>query len=225
MRISTIMAAYNGERYIAQALESVLAQTLPSDEIIVVDDGSSDHTPDILRQFATHVRIIRQQNYGAARALNVGIAASTGDALAFIDCDDLWLPDKLRIQSLLLSTERDLEAVFGLMQQFVSPDLDAEIAREFIVPNHPQPGISKNTLLVRRDGFQRIGCFTEEFVVTDFVDWYARAKVLDLRWRMAPQVVALRRQHAGNTGRRHRSKQQDETLQALKWSLEMRRRK
>jgi glycosyltransferase involved in cell wall biosynthesis len=225
MRISTIMAAYNCERYVAQALESVLAQTLPSDEIIVVDDGSTDATPDVLRKFATHVRIIRQQNYGAARALNAGIAESNGDALAFIDSDDLWLPEKLRLQSAMLSTERELEAVFGMMQQFISPDIHPETAGQYVVPNSPQPGISKDALLVRRDGFERIGPFNEEVVVTDFVDWYARAIALDLRWRMLPEVVALRRHHPGNTGRQNRLKQQAETLQALKQSLEMRRRR
>ena len=225
MRISTIMAAYNSERYVAQALESVLAQSTPSDEIIVVDDGSTDDTPDVLQGFATHVRIIRQQNYGPARALNVGIAESTGDALAFLDCDDLWLPDKLRIQNAAMTTERDLEAVFGSIQQFASPDLDPETARQYSVPNSPQPGISKNTLLVRREAFERIGPFNGGLRVTDFVDWYARAIVLDFRWRMLPQVVALRRHHPGNSGRQNRLKQQDETLQALKQSLEMRRRR
>jgi glycosyltransferase involved in cell wall biosynthesis len=225
MRISTIMAVYNAERYVAQALDSVLAQTLPSDEIIVVDDGSTDGTPDVLRAFATRVRIIRQQNYGPTRALNVAITASTGDAFAFLDCDDLWMPDKLRIQSAVLSTEGDLEAVFGLMRQFVSPDLDAETVRQYVVPDGPQPGISKNTLLIRRDGFERVGRFDDELIVADFVDWYARANVLGLRWRMLPQVVALRRHHPGNTGRRLRSKQRDETLLALKRSLDMRRRK
>jgi Glycosyltransferases involved in cell wall biogenesis len=225
MRISTIMAVYNTERYIAQALDSVLAQTLPSDEIIVVDDGSTDGTVDVLRAFATRVRIIRQQNQGPPRALNVAITASTGDTFAFLDGDDLWLPDKLQIQSAALSAEEDLEAVFGAVQQFVSPDLDPKAMREYIVPDGPQPGISKNALLIRRDAFERIGRFKEEHRASDFFDWYARANVLGLRWRMLPEVVALRRHHSGNTGRRLRSKQHDEILQSLKSSLDMRRRK
>ena len=115
MRVSTVMAAYNVERYIAAAIESVLAQTVPSDEIIVVDDGSTDRTPDVLRTFANRIRIIFQHNHGPAHALNVAIAASTGDTLAFLDGDDLWLPEKLRIQNDVLSNERDLEAVFGFV--------------------------------------------------------------------------------------------------------------
>jgi glycosyltransferase involved in cell wall biosynthesis len=223
MRISTIMAAYNTERYVAQALDSVLAQTLPSDEIIVVDDGSTDGTPEVLRTFATRLRIIRQHNCGPARALNVAIAASVGDALAFLDVDDLWLPNKLEIQSAVLSTEPELEAVFGYMRQFASTDLDAKAVERYIVPDRPQPGLNKNTLLIRRNAFERIGRFDEELKATDFVDWYARAKALGLRWRMLPEVVALRRHHPGNTGRLQRSKQQSEMLFALKRSLDMRR--
>jgi GT2 family glycosyltransferase len=93
------------------------------------------------------------------------------------------------------------------------------------VPDGPQPGISKNALLIRRDGFERIGRFDEHLMVADFVDWYARANVLSLRWRMLPQVVALRRHHPGNTGRQMRSQQLSETLHALKRSVDMRRRK
>ena len=78
MRISTIMAVYNAERYVSQALDSVLAQTVPSDEIIAIDDGSSDGTPDVLRKFATRVRVIHQPNRGVARALNIAIAEVDG---------------------------------------------------------------------------------------------------------------------------------------------------
>ncbi len=124
MRISTIMTVYNNPRYVAQALESVLAQTLPSDEIIVVDDGSTDRTLEILQAFATKVRIIPLAHVGLCRALNVAIASSTGDTLAFLDSDDLWQPEKLQIQCAALSADKDLEAVFGAVQQFVSPELE-----------------------------------------------------------------------------------------------------
>lgn len=217
------MAVYNAERYVAQALDSILAQTAPPDEIIAIDDGSSDGTPDVLRQFATRVRIIHQPNYGVSHALNVAITESTGDALAFLDCDDVWLPDKLKIQSAALSSEKELEAVFGFVQQFVSPDLNVEIAQKYIVPDAPQPGISKNSMLIHRRAFERIGRFNEQLATSDFVEWYARANVLGLRWRMLPELVALRRHHPNNAGRRLRSTQHDEILKALKHSLDLRR--
>jgi glycosyltransferase involved in cell wall biosynthesis len=225
MHISTLLAVYNMERYVAQALDSVLAQTRRSDEIIIVDDGSTDRTPEVLQSYAHQVRVIRQTNTGPSRALNVALAAASGDAFAFLDCDDLWLPEKLHIQCGALLADKTLEAVFGAISHFASSDLDSETVRSYILPEGPQPGISKNTLLIRRTSFERIGRFEEEDRVTDFVDWYARANVLGLRWRMLPEVVALRRHHPGNTGRRLRSKQHNEILQALKRSLDMRRPK
>jgi glycosyltransferase involved in cell wall biosynthesis len=225
MRISTIMPVYNTERYVAAALDSVLSQTLPPNEIIVVDDGSTDKTPEVLRDYATRVRIMRQDNRGAAHALNVAVAAATGDALAFLDADDLWLPEKLRIQHDILSADPDLEALFGMVQQFGSPDLDPKEAQRYAVSDAPQPGISKNTLLIRRNAFDRIGHFSEEYSATDFVDWYARANMLGLRFRMLPNLLALRRHHPGNMGRRLRSTQHSETLEVLKRALDMRRGK
>jgi glycosyltransferase involved in cell wall biosynthesis len=223
MRISTIIPVYNAERYVAAALDSVLSQTLPPNEIIVVDDGSTDGTPDVLRTYARQIRIIHQEHHGVARALNLAVAAATGDALAFLDADDLWLPEKIRIQTATLSANHELEAVFGMIRQFASPDLDPQEVRRYVISDDPQPGISKNTLLIRRNAFDRIGYFSEEFSATDFVDWYARASALGLRSQMLPDVVALRRHHPGNMGRRLRSTQQNETLQVLKRSLDIRR--
>ena len=225
MHISTLMAAYNMERYVAQALDSVLGQTRPTDEIIVVDDGSTDGTLDVLQSYASRVRVIVQHNMGVSRALNVAVAAANGDTFAFLDCDDLWLPEKLSIQCAALSANENLEAVFGAVRQFASPDLDPADVRNYVLPDSPQPGVSKNTMLIRRSAFERIGPFDEDLRASDFVDWYARANVLGLRWQMAAEVVALRRHHPGNTGRRLRSIQHQEVLEVLKRSLDMRRRK
>lgn len=218
------MAAYNAERYVAAALDSVLAQTLPADEIIVVDDGSTDGTPDVLRSYADRVRNIRQENQGPARALNAGVSAARGDALAFLDADDLWVAEKLRMQCDALSIEDELEAVFGLVRQFISPDVDPVIARNYVVPTDPQPGISKIAMLIRRGAFERVGSFNKSYKVIDFAEWYVRACALGLRSRTLPQVVALRRQHPGNIGRRKRSQEHDELLETLKHSIHLRRR-
>ncbi len=225
MRISTIIPAYNAGRYLAAALDSVLSQTRASDETIVVDDGSTDTTSAVLQNYSTRVRTIHQEHRGTSRALNVGIAAANGDALAFLDADDLWLPEKLQLQSTALSADDEVEAIFGMVQQFASPDLDPEQAPSYFVPAEPVPGVSRITLLLRRSTFDRIGQFDEGWGVSDFVDWYARANVLGLRSRILPNLVAMRRHHPDNTGRRLRSEQQSETLQILKRSLEMRRRR
>lgn len=97
-RISVIVPAYNAEQFIGQTLRSVLDQTRPADEIIVVDDGSTDRTPEVARLVDADIRIIEQANAGVCAARNWGVAQSSGDLLAFLDADDLWAPRKLETQ-------------------------------------------------------------------------------------------------------------------------------
>jgi glycosyltransferase involved in cell wall biosynthesis len=93
MKISAIVPLYNTRAYIVEAIDSILAQTRPADEIIVVDDGSTDGGPDLLAGYGARVCVIRQANAGGATALNRGIAQATGDTIAFLDADDLWAKD------------------------------------------------------------------------------------------------------------------------------------
>ena len=177
----------------------------------------------MLRSFAGQIHAIFHQNCGPGAALNVAIAASTGDALAFLIADlsdaENWF------QSEVLSNEPELEAVFGFVRQFASPDLDPHAAQKFLIPDDAQPGLSKIALLIRRAAFQRVGGFNENLKASDFVDWYVRAKSIGLRWRMLDHVVALRRHHLNNTGRLMRGKEHDEIMRSLKASLDMRRGK
>jgi len=94
-RVSAIVTAYNGASFVADAIESILAQTRPVNEIVVIDDGSTDGTAEIVERYrAGGVRCVRQNNQGLPSARNRGIAETTGELIAFLDCDDMWLPDK-----------------------------------------------------------------------------------------------------------------------------------
>lgn len=98
-RVSAIITAFNGGPFIADAIESVLAQSMPVHELFVIDDGSTDETFAIVEPYIElGVRLIRQENRGIAGARNRGIAESTGDLIAFLDCDDLWAPEKTAVQ-------------------------------------------------------------------------------------------------------------------------------
>lgn len=96
--VSVVIPAYNLARYLPQAIDGVLAQSRPAGEIIVVDDGSSDETPELLRSYGERIRVLRQQNRGLSTARNAGAAAARGDLLAFLDADDVWLPRKVEKQ-------------------------------------------------------------------------------------------------------------------------------
>src|SRR5215510_10206142 len=97
-RVSAIIPTYNYARYVAAAVESVLAQNFKDLEIVVIDDGSTDDTIDALRPFGERIRYIPQEHGGLAAARNAGIRSSRGQYLAFLDSDDLWLPDKVSMQ-------------------------------------------------------------------------------------------------------------------------------
>lgn len=110
--VSAIIPAYNAERYLAAAILSVLAQTYPRMEIVVVDDGSTDHTADIAASFGTAVRYIRQPNQGVSVARNRGMTEARGEYLAFLDADDEWLPRKIEVQVARLEARPSAAASF-----------------------------------------------------------------------------------------------------------------
>jgi glycosyltransferase involved in cell wall biosynthesis len=219
IRISALIGAYNAERYLTAAVDSVLAQGLSPFEVIVVDDGSTDGTVAALRGFGDRIQLVEAPHRGAPAAFHAAVAAASGDLLAFNDADDLWAPTKLEVQSALLASDPALEAVFGAVQQFVSPDWAPEAAAA--LPT--QPGVSKIGILVRRHAFLRVGSFDSSLRFIDFGDWYARALSLGLRTLRHPELVAYRRLHAANTGRLRREEARREQLLVLKRALDKRR--
>jgi glycosyltransferase involved in cell wall biosynthesis len=111
--VSVVIPAFNAQDYIARAIRSVLVQTCPPDEIIVVDDGSTDRTGEVVRQIGEAVRYIRQTNAGAGAARNRGVAEARGDWIGFLDADDEWLPDKLEKQLAVLRKNSQLDWLGG----------------------------------------------------------------------------------------------------------------
>jgi glycosyltransferase involved in cell wall biosynthesis len=221
MKISVIVPLYNTRDYIVEAVESILSQTRPADEIIIVDDGSTDGGGALLLRNEPKVRIIRQDHAGPATALNRGIAETSGDVIAFLDADDLWVREKLELQEAVLRANGAIDGVFGLVQQFDSIGTDSQPAGL----QQPQRGVSRIGLLIRRRAFDRFGLFDATLQVVDFVPWYARAAALGLNTKIIDLVVAYRRIHARNSGIVRRSEQQQESLLGLKRALDLRRRR
>lgn len=207
--VSVIIPVYNGERHLAEAIQSVLAQTLPPDEVIVVDDGSTDDSAAVARAFGPVVRVLCQANLGPAAARNLGLAHASGDLLAFLDADDLWLPDKLAYQCAVLSAHPACEAVLGRLENFISPELDESAAAKLAKAAAQSGVFALGCLLIRRDAFMRVGWFDAHLRHGDFIDWWARASQLPLNYETLPKWVLRRRLHANNLTRREQDGRSD----------------
>ncbi len=112
-RFSVVVPAFNAEATLARAIESVRSQTWPAHEIIVVDDGSTDATAEIAAGFGAAVRLIRQNNSGVSAARNAGVAAASGDWLAFLDADDWYAPDRLKLHAEWIASDATLDCLTG----------------------------------------------------------------------------------------------------------------
>jgi glycosyltransferase involved in cell wall biosynthesis len=202
LSISVVIPAYNAALYLAEAIESVLHQSYPITQILVVDDGSTDGSDLIAQLFNSRIQYTYQPNQGKSAALNLGISMAQGDYLAFLDADDLWTPDKLFLQASFLEANSTVDMVFGYAQQFISPELsDVERAR-VKVPVNPMPGYLRGAMLVSRGAFKQIGEFSPEHEMTEFIEWYARSQDLKLQMHMLSEVVLQRRVHLSNSCRK-----------------------
>lgn len=223
--ISVIIPVLDGAKYLAAAIDSVLAQSERPDEVIVaIDQGTTDASAAIAGSFGGPVVIVPAPPLsGTGASLNAGIAAARGGYLCFLDADDLWLPGKLARQSAAFAARPELDAVFGRVRQFLSDDLPPDLASRLVCPAEPMSGVSKQSMMIRRAAFDRVGGFDETLRHVDFIDWYARATEIGLVMHMLDDVVTLRRIHASNWGIRKRDGQRAENLVALKRALDRRR--
>jgi glycosyltransferase involved in cell wall biosynthesis len=180
-KVSVVIPAYNSADYTIETVESVLAQTYKNREIIVVDDGSTDHTYDELKRFGDEIKYIYKENGGACSARNLGIAMSTGEYVACLDCDDLWLPEKLEYS--LFALEACPEASFVFTRCFL---IDAGGAVSGEVGGICEAGqgayksilqgaaIPAPTVLIRKSYLDRVGVFDEQIFIPADRDLWLR---------------------------------------------------
>jgi glycosyltransferase involved in cell wall biosynthesis len=175
MKVSTIIPSYNAARYVASSITSALAQEGVTTEIIVVDDGSTDETWQVLEGFGDRIRKVRQQNSGPARSRNHGAQLASGEWLAFLDADDEWVPDKLARQ-IALADERTAivysdranvgacERVAGRLSDCVQ-FFEGDAFEPLLIGNF----ITTSSVIMRREWFDRLGGFDEGFCGCE--DW------------------------------------------------------
>jgi glycosyltransferase involved in cell wall biosynthesis len=217
-----MIPVYNGEAYLGEAIGSALAQSYRPIEIVVVDDGSDDASGEVARRFGDAVRFERQLRRGNGAARNRAVALATGALFMFLDADDRIVPGALERLAGVLERDPSLQAVYGHVREFVSPDVEAEARAHLRPPLDRIAGCLPTNMLMRRDAFLRVGGFATDLRVGVTVDWSARAQELAMATVLLDDVLFERRLHAANNGLReqeHRS----HYLRVVKAALDRRR--
>jgi glycosyltransferase involved in cell wall biosynthesis len=191
---SVVIPVYNGAAFLGEAIASALGQDLPPLEIIVVDDGSTDETAAVAAGFSG-VKYLRQDNAGVATARNTGIAAARGELYALLDADDVWLPEKLRLQTEHLLAHPDEGAVCALYQNFLEPGTPRPAWLSEHQLAEPHAGGLSN-FLARAEAFRRVGAF-DPGDPSD-LDWSLRARAAGVTMGIVQRILCHRRVHATN---------------------------
>lgn len=193
-KISVIIPTYNAGDYLSDALDSIQRQAVVPLETIVIDDGSTDDTGQVVRQYP-NVRYLYQSNEGPSAARNRGIAMAKGNLLAFCDADDWWVDDKLSLQVNRMKVHPTAQIVLGHLQREWPDGRRAE----------PELIFSFECSLIKREVFDQVGLLDETIRFHEDWDWFLRVKEAGVRVNIQPDVVAFYRQHDRNTSKQESS--------------------
>lgn len=182
---SVIIPAYNAENTIAAAIDSTLTQSIMPQEIIVIDDGSSDKTCEIAFAYAPIVRVISQPNQGPGKATNHGIQLAKEKLLAFLDSDDIWLPHKMEVQLNAFAQQEYISAILSHVEDFKDDVL-------YKTESYAMWG--RSTMLIKTEDAKLIGDIIDfPGNLGDMIDWIKRGQELGLIFHMLPDVLVKRR--------------------------------
>lgn len=204
--ISIVIPTYNCSQHISSAIDSVLAQTYRNIEVIVVDDGSIDDTKSILKRYGSKIKYVFQSNSGPSAARNKGIKLSSGEFIAFLDADDVWVPNKLELQTQLMEQYRDIGLVgcgyynIDSRGKIVSGPFipksfknNSELVREIMV----RPVLNTPSVLVKKLCFEKVGLFDENLKgAEDWKMWIQIAKNFPIGFIEQPLLMI--RMHGSN---------------------------
>ena len=198
LSVSVVVAVKNGARFLREALDSVVRQTRPPLELLVIDNRSTDDTRAIAESFGPPVRYFcNDPELSIAATRNRGIALATGELLAFNSHDDLWLPEKLALQAAYFERDEDLQFCVSHLRCFTD---SAEAATPAAFPRHlldrDLPGWVPETLMARHSAFARAGLFDPAFAQGDDTEWLARARQLGLAHLMLKDSLVRKRLHS-----------------------------
>jgi glycosyltransferase involved in cell wall biosynthesis len=194
-RVTVVVAAYNGERFLHETLESVFAQDFDSFEVVFVDDGSEDRTGEIAQTFP--VRYLRQENQGLPAARNAGLALARGDLIAFLDDDDVLPPTKLSLQAGYLDEHPETGCVLGRQEWIVEDGVEPPpMARDPIFGE--VGGIQLVTAMIRRRVLDELGGFDPSYRYAEDRDLFIRMREHGVEIAVLPETVLHKRLHGSN---------------------------
>jgi glycosyltransferase involved in cell wall biosynthesis len=218
--VSVVIPVFNGERFLAQALDSVVGQTWPQVEPIVVDDGSTDGSAEVAAAYP--VKLIRQPNAGVAAARNRAVEAAGGPLLAFIDQDDVWLPAKLEQQVACLLDNPSAGLCICRQDIFLEPGYPRPPAMppEWLERTHHTTQLG--CMVIRRELFDVVGPFDTSFAAINDTDWFLRAMDLGVQAALIDDSLQRYRLHGDNTSV-HMKGLRSELCHAVHASIERKR--
>ena len=216
-RISVVLPVKDGESWLAEAIDSVLAQGYPGLELIVVDGQSTDRSAEIARSYP-EVTYIAQDEAGLAQGWNQGVDACNGDLIGFLDCDDRWTPGKLSAQTEVLREGPELAGAIGMVSFFLTPGQSPPSGMRPRLLEGEHVAQIPGALLVRREVFERIGKFDTSYEIAIDVDWFARVKDAGLEFGVVPRVVLEKRFHSANLSHARPDRYHHEMIRAMRES-------
>jgi len=227
--VSVIVPAYNSAELIRESIDSALRQQQVTCEVIVVDDGSTDGTWEVLQSYGDRIRSIRQSNQGAYYARNAAAAIATGEWLAFLDADDVWADDKLAKQlqlaapqvGLIYSDCANLDASGRVTGR--TSDAAALVEGRIFEPLLTNNFLSTSTVLIRRKVFEELGGFATEIKGCADWDMWLRYAASDREVRVHPDALASYRWHAGQMSKSFEARQRNR-LQVIERAVNLAKR-
>jgi glycosyltransferase involved in cell wall biosynthesis len=193
--ISIIIPVYNGEKFIQQAIDNILSQQYPAIEIIMVDDGSTDNSREVIESLSVDVRYFHQPNSGPGAARNRGIRDVSGQYIAFLDVDDLWPAKNLEFLMNELTADPELEVVRGFAQLFRE---DENGNREFL--GSPKESFQNyiGAGIYRKSAFEKVGLYDPELRFGEDGDWFNRAGEQKIKMKRLEEITLLVKRHSNN---------------------------
>lgn len=193
--VSVIIPTYNRAGFLEEALKSVLNQTYSNLEIIVVDDGSTDNTKEVLKPFKDKIKYFYQENKGPAAAKNTGLKSANGEYIAFLDSDDLWPSSKIEIQIENISDSENVNIVMGGVRHQELSDFNKNEYKDL------DETYNRNSLgcgLFKASTFKKVGLFNENLTYWEDLDWLLRAAELGIITERHSQIALIVRLHREN---------------------------